>query len=172
MEFLELMKYTLPSLIVFVATYMVMRSFMEREERKRKFDITTNNSKLITPIKLQAYERVVLFLERISPDSLIVRVQQPGMSARELHNDLLNNIRAEYEHNLSQQIYVSGATWTAVKSAKESIVKLINSAASRLDPEAKSIDLSKLVIEMYVSVEESPTGEAIDIAKTEIQNIL
>lgn len=171
MDFIEILKFTIPSLIVFLTAYLSIRSFLEREERKRKFDLTLNNQKLITPIKLQAYERVTLFLERISPESLIMRVQQPAMTSRELQTELLNSIRAEYSHNLSQQIYISAHSWEAIKSAKESIVKLINSAAARVDPKSKSMDLSKYIFEMYMSVEDSPTTSAIDMIKNEIQEV-
>jgi len=172
MNFLEILKYTLPSIIVFLTAYLFIRAFLEKEERSRKLDITLNNQKLLTPIKLQAYERLVLLLERMSPELIVMRVQTPGMTARELQAELLNTIRAEYEHNLSQQIYISTQAWEMVKTSKESTVKLINSAAARLNDQAKSIDLAKLIIEMYISVEVTPASRAIEFLKAEIQQVI
>lgn len=172
METLEIIKYILPSIIVFLTSYLIIRAFLEKDERKRRFEYNINNQKIITPLKLQAYERVILFLERTAPEALIIRTQQGGMSAKNLQSALLNTIRTEFEHNLSQQIYVSHDSWEAVKSAKESIIKLINSASMRLNENAKAMELSKIIIEMYLSVEDSPTNRAIEILKEEIQNTI
>jgi len=172
METLEILKYTIPSLIVFLASYITLRSFMEKDERKRRFEYNINNQKIITPLKLQAYERIILFLERTAPEALIIRTQSIGMSAKAFQSALLTTIRTEFEHNLSQQIYLSHDAWEAVKSAKESIIKLINSASIRLNDDAKAMDLSKVIVEMYLSVEDSPTNKAIEIVKEEIQTVI
>ncbi len=92
--------------------------------------------KTITPIKLQAYERIVLFLERISTESLIMRTVKPGMTAQQLHSALIANIRSEYEHNLSQQIYMSNEAWEMVKNAKGTVIRIINNIATKLPPTA------------------------------------
>jgi len=172
MELLEILKYVLPAAIVFLTSYLTIRSFLEKEERKHRHELNMNNNKLVTPLKLQAYERIVLFLERITPDALLVRVASNNINARQMQTFLLTTIRQEYEHNISQQIYVSPDAWEAVKTAKESITKLVNAAAMRLDDEASALDLSKLMIEMYLAVEESPTTYAIVKIKNEIQEIL
>jgi hypothetical protein len=119
---------------------------------------------------LQAYERVVLLLERISPESLIMRTQKSSMSSKQFQSLLISSIRAEFEHNLSQQIYISQNSWEAVKNAKESIIKLINVAAARLKPEATSAELGKTILEMYVSIEIQPVTSAIKIVKDEISS--
>ena len=140
MEFSELIKYLLPSLIVLACAYLTIRQFLIREEQKQRLELAMANQKVITPIRLAAFERVVLFLERIYPGNLLVRVQEPGMSAKDFHKALITTIRAEYEHNMSQQIYLSDESWEAVKTAKESIVELINISAQRMSDENKAID--------------------------------
>ncbi len=94
------------------------------------------NSRTVTPIKLQAYERIVLFLERISLESLLLRVSSPDMSASQLHTALLNAIRNEFEHNLSQQIYMSPQAWEVVSNASSNMIKIINSEAEKMPPAA------------------------------------
>jgi hypothetical protein len=167
-QLFEILKYVLPSVIVFFTAYYLVKEFIEKDQQKRSQEILLGNQKLITPLRLQAYERIVLFLERISPETLAMRVQQPGMTARQLQSAMLTTIRAEFEHNLSQQIYIGPQTWEAVKSAKESIVKLVNASAMRLTENATSFDMSKMMIEMYVSVDQPPVSSTISLLKQEI----
>ena len=97
MEFSELIKYLLPSLIVLACAYLTIRQFLIREEQKQRLELAMANQKVITPIRLAAFERVVLFLERIYPGNLLVRVQEPGMSAKDFHKALITTIRAEHK---------------------------------------------------------------------------
>ena len=168
--FLEILKYTLPSLIVFGTAYLIIKTFVDNDQKKRKIEIRLANQKTITPIKLQAYERLTLFLERISPESMIVRIQDPKMTSGFLHQALLKTIRAEYEHNLSQQIYVSTNAWAVVKTAKENVVKLVNNSADRVDKKSPSFELSKVILETMMSNNIMPTNTAIDFLKKEVSN--
>jgi len=172
MEVFEILKYILPALIVFITSYLTIRTFLEKDERKQRHELNLNNQKLITPLKLQAYERIILFLERITPESLLIRVATGGIDVKTLQSFLLQTIRQEFEHNLSQQIYVSPQAWDAVKTAKESIINLINTASMRLTEGATPMEFSKTIIEMYLSVDESPSMYAINKIKQEIQEIL
>lgn len=163
----ELLKYILPALIVFATAYFMIKSFLDSEQKKRTIELRLNNQKLVTPLKLQAYERLVLFMERISPDTLVLRTQASSFKVKQYQEALLMTIRAEYEHNLTQQIYVSGETWHAVKTAKESILKLVHVAASKLPADAPAAELSKKIIESVIAVGSSPTDTAIKIVKKE-----
>ena len=97
-ELLDILKYILPSLVVFVAVYFVLISFLENDSKKRIMEIKLANQKTITPIRLQAYERIVLFLERISPNNLILRVSRKEYNAFQLQSSLIKTIRGEFEH--------------------------------------------------------------------------
>ncbi len=165
--FFEILKYVLPSLVVFITAYLIIKSFIENEQKKRNIEVKTMNFKQITPIRLQAYERLTLFVERINPESLLPRVYQQGMNVELFHTALLMTIRAEYEHNLSQQIYVSSKTWIAIKSSKESVVRLVNSTFSTLKPEAPAIELTKAIMEVVTSTERSPVYIALEMLKAE-----
>ena len=165
---LNVLMYTVPSLVVLATAYLILRTFIDREVTKSRMELKLNNAKLITPIRLQAYERLVLFLERITPESLFIRIYKPGMTTELMHKSLLQIIRNEYEHNLSQQVYVSDDAWEAVKSAKESILRLINTAASSSRAKINAQEFSKLVMEAYNSVDGNPTENAIGLIKAEI----
>ena len=167
-ELLEILKYILPSLVVFAASYFIMKLFIENESRKRLLNIKLENSKLITPIRLQAYERVILFLERITPSNLIMRLYKKDISSFEFQTYLIQNIRDEYEHNLSQQIYISEQSWEMVRNAKEEVVRIINTAATSVDDKATSTELSQTIIQKALEVHEMPTHKAISYIKKEI----
>lgn len=130
------------------------------------------NSRTVTTIKLQAYERIILFLERISLESLIVRVSSPEMTSSQLHNALLSSIRSEFEHNLSQQIYMSQQAWEVVRNARSNMIKIINSEAEKLPPDSSGIALSKKLLEKIMDLEKEPTRAAIDYVKNEIARII
>lgn len=169
MEILEVLKYTLPSFIVFLTAYFIIRKFIDNEIKKRAFDLSSMNNELITPVRLQAYERLALFLERISPEFLIMRTNQPGMNAKQLHSELLAVIRTEFEHNLSQQIYVSQKTWEVIKNCRGNLLKIINLSAAVVNPDSPSINLSKTILEKIMDMDQSPTDEALAYLKKEIQ---
>ena len=169
---IEIVKYTVPAIIVLITAYVVMKSFMDREVTKARLDYKLDNSKLITPIRLQAYERLILLLERISPESLFVRVFEPGISPSQLHKALLTTIRSEYEHNLAQQVYVSDDAWDAIRTAKESILRLINTAASSKRAKSGTQEFSKIVLEAYNTVDHNPIDAAIELLKSEVSHQL
>ncbi|MBE9468430.1 MAG: hypothetical protein IMY72_08970 [Bacteroidetes bacterium] len=170
-EIIEILKYILPSLIVFLTAYLLINKFINNDQHKRKLEIILNNQKIITPIKLQAYERLILFLERISTESLIIRTQQTGMTSKQLHISLLSTIRAEFEHNISQQLYVTPQAWELVKASKENTIKLINYSAANTNPKLPSLVLSRTIIEKVMEKTKAPSTEAIDFLKKEMSSL-
>ncbi|MBP5368455.1 MAG: hypothetical protein J6Z01_08410 [Bacteroidales bacterium] len=172
MDFSELIKYILPALIVLACAYLTIRQFLTREEQKQKLELAMGNQKIITPLRLAAFERVILFLERINPGNLLVRVQSPALTAKDFHRALITTIRAEYEHNMSQQIYISDESWEAVLTAKESILELVNISAQRVSADSKAIELSTYILQMFSQADENPIKDAIEKVKAEIAEIL
>lgn len=170
--FLELLKYILPALIVFLTTFYIVRKFFENDQKQKKFELMTANQKITTPIKLQAYERIILFLERISPESIIMRINTSGMNVKMLQEALHEAIRAEFEHNLSQQVYISPKAWEMVKNAKGNLLKLINTVADSIDGKSPSINLSQAILEKVIEMKKSPVYDAIEYVKSEVQEII
>ena len=164
----DILKITIPALIVFLTAWVLLRNMIRNDQDKIKQELILQNSRTITPIKLQAYERIVLFLERISFESLLVRVSSPEMTANQLHSALLNTIRSEFEHNLSQQIYMSQKAWEVVKNARSNMIKIINTEAEKLPENATAMFLSKQLLEKVMELEQEPTRAAIDYLKGEI----
>lgn len=168
----DILKITVPALLVLVTAWAVLRNMIRNDQNNRRQELILQNSKTITPIRLQAYERIVLFLERISMESLLVRVSNPEMSARQLHTALLTTIRSEFEHNLSQQIYMSPQAWEVVKNARSNTIKIINSEAEKLPEKASGIELSKHLLTKVMDLDKEPTRVAIDFIKAEVAGLL
>lgn len=169
--FLEILKYILPSVVVFLTAYYVLKHFMQIQMRKEAMEIRARQQNNTNPIRLQAYERMVLFLERITPQSLVMRVTKDGINAAQFHHELLSTIRAEFDHNLTQQIYISRGAWEAVRRAKEETIKIINVSASKIEGDAKAVELGKFILEMSMQVEKMPTQIAIDLLKEEVKTL-
>ncbi len=167
---LEILKYTVPAIVAVAGSILVVKAFIDKETSIQKHEYVLRNQKIMTPVILQAYERVIMFLERISPANLISRVQEPGMTVHQLQLTMLKQIRAEYEHNISQQIYVTGETWELVRSSKESLIRLVNVAAGDMDKNAAAFDLTKAILDVYLKVENPPIEVAITKIKNEFYN--
>ncbi|MFM8738972.1 MAG: hypothetical protein ACKOC0_02070 [Cytophagales bacterium] len=168
---LDLIKVIVPASLVLYAVYLMVRSFIQREIELKKLDVRGRSVDTILPSRLQAYERMTLFLERISPQNLLIRLNNPAFSAKDFQKVLLDEIRSEYNHNASQQVYMSEEVWSQIKNAKEDLIILINEAASRLMPDAKSIDLSKKIFEMAMEKKVDLVSLALSELKKEIQQV-
>ena len=168
-DILEVVKYTLPALIVFLTAYLLIRNLIRNDEKKRMLEITLSNQKTILPVRLQAYERLTLFLERISPESILMRVNQANKNNKQYQTELLSTIRAEFEHNVSQQVYVSTNAWEMVKGAKGSLINIINAAAEQIKPDASALALSKKILENVMELKTPPTAQALEFLKKEMR---
>ena len=176
-ETLELLKYILPSIVIFAGTYYIMSNFFENiwkdkfyESKDKEMEQKYN---VILPMRLQAYERLVIFLERISPNSSLHRLRLTGMSASDLQLALISNIRSEFEHNMAQQLYISKDAWEMVKSVKEEMVKLYNIIGSKMPENATELDYSKAILEYLMhSGKEAPTTIAIQYLKKDAAKYL
>lgn len=169
--FLEILKITLPSIVVFLTAYLIIRSFFENKEKEDEQKLKLRNKEQVLPVRLQAYERTILFLERIHPDNLISRVRESGMTAADLQVALLKDIRGEYSHNLSQQLYISDDAWVLVRNAKEEMIKLINLCYGQVKPDDSAMELSRVIINTLMQSEKSPTEPAIRYIKREAQTL-
>jgi hypothetical protein len=168
----DILKITLPALLVMITAWLVIRHMLHNDEDRRRHELLLKTVKTITPVRFQAYERIILFLERISPESLIMRTTIPEMTAQQLHSALLSTVRSEYEHNLSQQIYMSNEAWEMVKNARGTVVRIINNVASQLPQTASGEELSRLLLEEVMDMDTEPCHTAINFVKAEIARLM
>lgn len=180
--FLEILKYTLPSIVVFLASYFIIKSFIDNEKNRRKdeayikekeklMELKIAEQKIISPIRLQAYERLVLFLERISPGSLIMRNNTGDMNAFQFQMALIKNIRDEFEHNLSQQLYISTKAWDLIRNAKEEMIRLINTSAARCNENSNATDLAQIIFQLSLEDEKTSISKALEYLKEEARKL-
>ncbi len=168
---IEFGKILIPASIVLYAVYLVVRSFIAKEIELKKLEVRSRSIETILPVRLQAYERMTLFLERISPQNLLIRLNMPGLTAGDFHRMILDEIRNEYNHNVSQQVYMSEGVWALVKNAKEDLVILINEASTQVSDDASSIEYAKRIFELALDKKVDPIGHALSEVKKEIQQI-
>lgn len=166
---IEFGKILLPAAAVLYAMYLVVKSFLDKELEKQRLIVRGKSIETILPNRLHAYERICLFLERISPNSLVVRLNNGQYTAREFQQIMLNEVREEYNHNVSQQVYMSDEAWELVKTAKEELIVSINESAIGLDENATGIDLSKGLFDNMMVKEFDPIQKALLAVKEEIR---
>jgi superfamily I DNA and/or RNA helicase len=169
---IDILKITLPALLVLITAYLLIDKLLKNEKNRRDFELHKENTSTITPIKLRAYERLILVLERTTPHNFVLNTLKPGMNNFELQTELLKKLREEFGHNVSQQIYVSNELWTAIMSAQQSLIKLINACALKCKPNNDASELSEILIKLYAQSEETPTETAIELLKKEIRTLI
>jgi hypothetical protein len=168
----DVLKYVFTALVLLFIVNMVVRAYLKNEELKRASARNPEKDQIMLPLKLQAYERLILFLERMAPAQVVYRSLQAGISAKLLQMALLQVIREEFDHNVAQQIYISTPGWALTKTAKEEVILLINKTASELGPDATGHELAKNILENWVQLDENPVQAAIDRLKSEVEALL
>ena len=165
----DLIKIILPAGLVLWAMYLTVSSFIKKDVVEKELAIKAETTKTLLPIRLQAYERMALFLERISPNNLLIRLNGQTSNVVSFQQLMLSEIREEFSHNLSQQVYMSDEAWTVVKNAMNETVALINLSARDLAPESAALELSKRIFEVIMEKNINPSEEALRVIKQEIR---
>ena len=170
---LEIAKYIIPSLVVLASSYLIVRKFLISETQRKQLALFQEGQEITLRLRLQAYERLVLFIERITPRQIIPRVYSPDMTVRDLQLALTLTIRTEFEHNLSQQIYVSKNVWETVRNVKEQEINMINQISKTLNPDAMGKELHTRILDIVLKTEEElPTDVALHVLNEEVKRVL
>jgi len=168
----DILKMLMPASLVLIGVYITVRTLIVKQLERDIVTMREKANEATLPLKLQAYERLSMFLERINPTSLIVRVNNPEFNVIELKLNLLTAINEELNYNLSQQIYVSEEVWTAVKAAKDNVMTLIEAAADLLDPTDSSFRLVETVFGIMVQSNQDPTEAGLKAIRNEARQLL
>ena len=149
-----------------------IKQFVENEQKKTLLEIKkiqeSETRKVVTPIQLQAYERLVLFLERMNPDNLVLRCYEPTMDSKLLKDVMVQNIRNEFEHNLSQQLYISSEAWALIKNAKEEMISTINTVFTKEEKTITPTGFAGKLFEQFAG-KKNPLELGQEVLKVEIQ---
>jgi hypothetical protein len=170
---LEILKYTIPALIVLIASYLIVQKFLVSELRRKQIALLHETQNITIRMRLQAFERLSLLMERVHPRQMMPKVYNSGMTVSVLQQLLVTSIRTEYEHNLSQQVYVSREVWESVKKAIEQEIGMIHQAAQSLPADAPAKELNVRISDYLLNQEgQLPTEIALSIIHDEARRVL
>ncbi len=161
----------IPSAAIIIAVHLFLKKQLTREVSQVTHDLKKERQAYFLGPRLEAYQRVILLMERINPHSLIMRTFNPKSSAKEFQSSLLSSIRNEFDHNVAQQMFISVQGWEMVKKSKEETVKIINLAAKQLEEDASATDLSTKIFELIAEIGELPTDITVNQLKQEFQKL-
>ncbi len=164
---LEIIKTTVPALVVFLTVYYVMKHYLDNQYQLRMLEFKQKQQNTTIPLRLQAYERLSLFCERISIPSLVLRVRGEEMSAAELRLAMMIAVQKEFEHNITQQVYVSDNLWKIVKIARDDVVNVLNVVYSSTDPAADARTFSQELFQFVQDRNVLPLDTALSAIKKE-----
>lgn len=164
---LEILKYTIPSIIVLIGANVIIKRFLVTDIERKKLAIFSDTNEKTLMLRLQAYERLTIYIERIHPRSLVSRLYNTQLTNQEFHYMLIHAIQEEFEHNLSQQIYVSTQLWRTIMTVKEQSLNMINSIGSTLEPTNKCKEFTTAIMNY---LQNSESGIPIEIALEMINN--
>lgn len=167
----DLLKITFPAILVLYTAFLLLRSMLQKQLDEMHLSIRHKNQEVILPIRLQAYERICLLMERINPNNMIPKLNGKEMTARELQGVLVGEIRNEYNHNLSQQVYMSNDAWIYVSSAVEQLISMINETGNEVEGDSPSLELAKKVFEKIMQNEQDTVKGALTFVKNEIKEL-
>jgi guanylate kinase len=142
---------------------------MTEQQKLRILELKKQQNDHVTPIKLQAYERLTLFLDRTSPENLVLRLAKRGQSASQLRHELIQTVKSEYNHNISQQIYVSDNSWQMITAVKEQILSTVENCYATCDETESGPELGKKILSTLMNGQTTTTQRAIQLLKKEIE---
>jgi hypothetical protein len=172
MSVTDVLLYFVPAFLVLVAMFLVINKFLNRDISIRLTEAKHQKYKDTLPLRLQAYERLCVFLERISPPALLPRVLSHSMSGQRFRSELVSTINSEFEHNFSQQVYITPDAWKSVRAAKEETIHLIHSASDKLHPDATAMQLSAKIYEHISKAGSFPSENALIILRAEAAKLI
>ncbi|MEJ6981939.1 hypothetical protein WG906_15835 [Pedobacter sp. P351] len=166
----DVVKFVLAGSLVFYIAWQIIKSETDKINQSKLVELKKASLETTLPLRLQAYERLALFIERINPSNMLVRVHVAGTTVREIQQFLIAEIRTEHQHNITQQLYVSSQAWSVVNRIKEDTISLINNTAAGLSPEASSLELSKVILTHLAGLEENPYEAGLMLLKHDMQH--
>ena len=165
-KIIEILAYTIPSLITGGVAYYLFDSYFKDQQNTRRWLLQKDNRKDTLPLRLQAYERMTLFVERINPSQLLVRIAPISDDKNEYANYVIAQIEQEFEHNLTQQIYISDECWSIITTAKNATIQMIR-MGTKSEKVSDANQLREVILTDLLE-KQSPSSAALAIIKNEV----
>ena len=169
--FLHILLIILPAGGIFLTVALFLKKQGEKEVRHLQIELRKERQNFFLPSRVESYQRAVLLMERINPNSLVMRLHTPGIPAKAFQADLLKAIRDEFDHNVAQQIFISIPAWKMVKSSKEETIKIINLAGNQMESVSTSTELAGKIFEIVNEIGNTPTDITVEYLKKELQEL-
>ena len=166
---IDLFMYMIPSIVAGLLAYYFFKEHTKNEDGRRRYLLKKDLEVSALPLRLQAYERMALYLERISPNKLLVRVSPISSNKEDYESLLIQTIEQEMEHNLSQQIYISEKCWNIISAAKNATIQLIRKAS--LLKKSDTAEKLREVILTEMMERRAPSDAALSFIKEEVNEI-
>ncbi|MES2651932.1 MAG: hypothetical protein V4663_09330 [Bacteroidota bacterium] len=154
-----------------MAFYQFVKNDFKRFFDLKRAELNQESRATLLPLRLQAHERLIIFVERINPANLLVRLHQQGIGIKELQALVVNDVKSEFQHNITQQLYVNSTSWNVIRKLKDDTIAMINNVVQGLPENASGVDLSKKVLQHMASISENPYDLTIDHLKKDIQGL-
>ena len=168
-KIIEILAYTIPALITGGVAYYLFNSYFKDQQNTRRWLLQKEAQKDALPLRLQAYERMVLFMERINPTKLLIRIAPISNDQNDYENLIIAQIEQEFEHNLTQQIYMSDECWTIIVTAKNSTIQMIRKA--NRSESVNSADTLREALLNDLMEKQSPSNAAVAYIKNEVSQM-
>lgn len=146
--FLEILKYTIPSLVVFATAYFLLKQHLDDRTRVALLEQRQEATKMTLPLRLQAYERLTILCDRVSVTNVLLRVRSAGMTAGDLRGAMMLTVSQEFDHNTSQQLYVSDTLWQIISLAKNDTLAILANTVPDLDPQAPDTQFVEALLQV------------------------
>lgn len=164
---LEIIKISVPALIVFFTVHYLFKNYLQGQQQLRRQEIEKEQKSAALPLKMQAYERLSLFCERIALPTLLLRFPPADQSAKAYRLTLLLAIQQEFEHNITQQVYISSQLWEIIKAARDDAVNFISIVSEKVEADAPAVELKQALLNYEASRETTGLDTALQAIKKE-----
>ncbi|HVV56421.1 MAG TPA: hypothetical protein VHC47_13895 [Mucilaginibacter sp.] len=168
---LDVIKFTLAGVGTVYVAFFLVKPYLDRYEKVQLAELKKTIAGQTLPLRFQAYERLVLFVERMNPANMLPRLNGASYSAHELHSLIVSEIRNEFQHNVSQQIYVSERAWNVVKRVKEDTMSVVTNAVKALPDTASGLDLSKTILAHMSHLQDDPYEIATGMIRKDLEEL-
>lgn len=172
MRYLELLILVVPSLLIFLTVYFLFRKFFDAQLKMKMIEGKQGKKSETIHLRIQAYERLLLFCERIQIPTLLLRAVRSETKAAAAASTMVLMIQQEYEHNVTQQLYVTDQLWEIVQLAKNQMIEIVSQVAGTLPADAGVEQLKAALVDYHNREERTPIETAKIAIKREAGLIL
>ncbi len=168
----QVLTYSIPVLFVLLGMAAILAVRYKEAEKRRQWALRKESQKTISPMRMQAYERLALLLERTTPEHLLLGVAVHDLTPAQLQQHLLQTIRAEFDYNLPMQVYVSDEVWEKIMLAKNEMLTFVNAVALQMPKDSNTMYYARSLIQAYDNNGDTPNQLALEALKDEVKTLL